>query len=106
MAEKMILKTGLLSPAGHAALFAKMKAEDVGMAEVLRSLLARYLAGEIVLDDSLSGVQSKFYVPPDMLQAAEAKGRAQGYSFGVLVGRLVDKALVQAQHHGDSHGNN
>ena len=104
MAEKMILKTGLLSPAGHAALFAKMKAEDVGMAEVLRSLLARYLAGEIVLDDSLSGVQSKFYVPPDLLAAAEAKGRTQGYSFGVLVGRLVDKALVQ-NNQGETNGN-
>ena len=97
MAEKMILKTGLLSPKGHAALFAKMKNEDVGMAEVLRSLLARYTTGEITLDDALSGVQSKFYVPPDLLAAAEAKGRAQGYSFGVLVGRLVDKALVQNQ---------
>ena len=97
MKDKMVMKAGTLSPEGKAALFAKMEAENVGMAVVLRDLLTQYLAGELRLQDATSSESTKFYLPPALLAAADAKGRAQGYSFGVLVGRLVDKALIHDQ---------
>ena len=104
MKEKMIQKAGWLSKEGHAALFAKTEAENTGMAVVLRDLLTQYVQGNLRIDNATGGSQTKFYVPPDLLAAAEAKGRTQGYSFGVLVGRLVDKALVQ-NNQGEPHGN-
>ena len=104
MKEKMIQKAGWLSKEGHAALFAKMEAENTGMAVVLRDLLTQYVQGNLRIDNATGGSQTKFYVPPDLLAAAESKAKAQGYSFGVLVGRLVDKALIQNSQ-GETNGN-
>ena len=105
MKEKMIQKAGWLSKEGHAALFAKMEAENTGMAVVLRDLLTQYVDGSLVLkNNSSGGVTTRFYVPPSLMQAAESKAKTQGYSFGVLVGRLVDKALVQ-NHPGETNEN-
>ena len=104
MKEKMIQKAGWLSKEGHAALFAKMDAENTGMAVILRDLLTQYVDGRLSIDNATGGSQTKFYLPPDLLAATEAKGRTQGYSFGVLVGRIVDKALVQ-NHQGETNGN-
>ena len=104
MKENMVQKAGWLSKEGHAAVFAKMEAEKTGLAVILRDLLTQYVDGRLTIDNATGGSQTKFYVPPDLLAAAEAKGRTQGYSFGVLVGRLVDKALVQ-NNQGEPHGN-
>ena len=104
MKENMVQRGISLSPEGHAALFAKMEADNLDMAEILRDLLQRYVDGTLRLEASAGTKKTKFYSPPALMRAAEEKGETQGYSFGVLVGRLVDKALVQ-NHQGETHEN-
>ena len=105
MKENMKMRSAALNQETHAILTNHAQSLGVDMAVVLRDLLTQYVDGSLVLkNNSSGGVTTRFYVPPSLMQAAESKAKAQGYSFGVLVGRLVDKALVQ-NHQGETNGN-
>ena len=104
MKENMKMRSAALNQETHAILTNHAQSLGVDMAVVLRDLLTQYVQGNLRIDNATGGSQTKFYVPPDLLAAAESKAKTQGYSFGVLVGRLVDKALVQNTQ-GEPHGN-
>ena len=104
MKENMKMRSAALNQETHAVLTNHAQSLGVDMAVVLRDLLNQYVHGDLRIDNATGGSQTKFYVPPDLLAAAESKAKTQGYSFGVLVGRLVDKALVQ-NHQGETHEN-
>ena len=104
MKQPMKSRGAWLSPEGHAALVAKARGMGVDLAVVVRSLLEQYVAGHLTIESQLGGVQSRFCAPPELMKAAEEKGRSQGYTYGLLVGRLVDKALVQNPQ-GETHEN-
>ena len=104
MKENMKMRSAALNQETHAILTNHAQALGLDMAVVLRDLLTQYVQGNLRIDNATGGSQTKFYVPPDLLAAAESKAKTQGYSFGVLVGRLVDKALVQNPQ-GEPHGN-
>ena len=95
MKETMKMRSAQLSPEAHAALIAEAKVRNLDMAEVLRDLLTKYVAGELDVQSDVPAVTYRFYVPPNLMNAAEAKARDNGYSFGVLSGKLVEQALLQ-----------
>ena len=104
MKENMKMRSAALNQETHAVLTNHAQSLGVDMAVVLRDLLTQYVQGNLRIDNATGVSQTKFYVPPDLLAAAESKAKAQGYRFGVLVGRLVDKALVQ-NNQGETHEN-
>lgn len=95
MKETMKLRSARMSPEAHAALAEAAKAQNLDMAEVLRDLLTKYVAGNLDVQSDAPAVTYRFYVQPSLMNAAEAKGEAQGYSFGVLSGKLVEHVLLQ-----------
>ena len=105
MKENMVLKSSKFSIEMKEALAKQAQALGVDGAVVLRDLLNQYVSGTLTLPNNCTGPHtSRFYVPPDLLAVAETKAEAQGYSVGELVGRLVDKALVQNPQ-GETHEN-
>ena len=97
MTENMRSRAGWLSPEGHAALVQAAADRDVDQAVILRDLLTQYVERHLTIESQRGGVQTRFCAPPALIDRAEQLGKDQGYSYGLLIGRLVDKALVQNQ---------
>ena len=81
----------------RAAAYAAQEASKKAQASAVKEEATREQAAEAVARNAAQ-------VEAREKAAAESKAKTQGYSFGVLVGRLVDKALVQNQQ-GETNGN-
>lgn len=95
MKEKMKLCSAQLSRESHAALLAESESRGVDMAVVMRDLLSMYVAGDIAVQSDAPAESYRFYAPPSLIGAVEAKAQVQGYKFGVVAGKLVEQALLQ-----------
>lgn len=95
MKEKMKLCSAQLRREAHAALHAESENRGVDMAVIMRDLLCKYVAGDVVVESDTSAESYRFYAPPSLIDAVEAKAQAQGYKFGVVAGKLVEQTLLQ-----------
>ena len=97
MSERMIPKTVWVQNDHYAEICKLAESAGVGVGEYLRTLLERYVAGEMDVQEKqdLNRKQTSFYVPPGLLSMVEDRRKIQGYTFGTLLNKLMDKALLQ-----------
>ena len=97
MKENMIQRTIWVHSDKYSLIWKKADDSGIGIGEYLRSLLERYVSGSLDIEgkEGVARKQTSFYAPPDMLAIAESKGLSQGYKFGVLMNKLMDRDLGQ-----------
>lgn len=97
MKENMIQKTIWVHNDKYSLIWKRADDSGRGVGEYLRSLLERYVSGSLDIEgkEGIDRKQTSFYAPPDLLEIAESKGLSQGYKFGVLMNKLMDRDLGQ-----------